>query len=101
MRIQDLTPTAIAANGNTDVELPADIGLRKDKVVVQIYITGTITIQLLGSLDGTHYVETLAASASGQLALVLATPYMRITASSTSGGTAKVYAYIPGPYTSS
>lgn len=86
------TLATVDANGNTDVELRLPNNYDRVNTLVQITITGTITIQLLGSLDGAAYSEILAASASSRVASVLVTPFMRITASSTSGGSAVIKA---------
>ena len=84
------TLATITADGSTDVEIDAEGYENHPEAILQIDITGTITIQVLGSLDDAAYVEILAASASDQLSAVALLPYYRFTASSTSGGSAVV-----------
>jgi hypothetical protein len=84
------TLATISADGNTDVEIPMKGYRYHPEAVLQIDITGTITIQVLGSLDGTSYVEMMGADTADRLQPIAAVPYLRFTATSTSGGTAVV-----------
>lgn len=84
------TLAEISSDGSTDVEIDTSGYEEHPEAVLQIDITGTITIQVLGSLDGVAFVEILAASASDQLSAVVLLPYYRFTASGTSGGDATV-----------
>lgn len=84
------TLATIDADGSTDVEIETSGYDKHPEGVLQIAITGTITIQVLGSLDDSSYVELLAASSDSQLAAVVLLPFYRFTASSTSGGSAVI-----------
>ena len=91
------TLATVSADGNTDVELRLPTNYDRVNTLVQITVTGTITIQLLGSLDGAAYSEILAAAGTSRVASVLVTPFMRITSSSTSGGSAVLKVLEGGP----
>lgn len=95
MKGKVITLATVDADGNTDVSVPTLGYGEHPEIMLQVAITGTITIQILGSLDGTTWVEMLAANASSQLAALAAVPFLRITASSTSGGSATVKAMVP------
>ena len=84
------TLATINTDGSTDVEIDTEGYENHPEAILQIDITGTITIQVLGSLDDVAYVEMLAASASDQLSAIILMPYYRFTASGTSGGSAVV-----------
>lgn len=91
------TLDTITEDGNTDVALPTDTYKRHPEAVIQINITDTITIQVLGSLDGVTFVEVLAASAADQLAAVAFLPFYRFTATGQTDGTAVVKIGLNGP----
>ena len=91
------TLATVSADGNTDVEVPSEGYNRHPEAIMQIDVTGTITIQILGSLDGTAFVEVLAANAADQLSAVVLLPFYRITASATSGGSAVIKLGLNGP----
>lgn len=84
------TLATITADGSTDVEIDTSGYESHPEAVMQVDITGTITIQILGSLDGVSFVELVAAAATDSLNAVVLLPYYRFTATSTSGGTAVV-----------
>jgi len=84
------TLATITADGSTDVEIDTSGYEEHPEAVLQVDITGTITIQILGSLDGTSFVELVAAAATDSLNAVILLPYYRFTATATSGGTAVV-----------
>ena len=84
------TLATISADGNTDLEIPASSYRYHPEAVLHIGITGTITIQVLGSIDGTTWVEIIAASASSALQSIAMLPHLRFTASGTAGGSAVI-----------
>jgi len=84
------TLATISADGSTDVEIDTSGYESHPEAVLQIDITGTITIQILGSLDGVSFVELVAAAATDSLNAVVLLPFYRFTASATSGGSAVV-----------
>jgi len=85
------TLTTLSADGSADIEVDtAGYGDGHPEAILQVNVTGTITIQVLGSLDDDVYVELLAANAADQLAAVVLLPFYRFTASGTSGGTAEI-----------
>lgn len=90
------TLATINTDTDTDVEIPVDGYKYNPEAILQIQITGTITIQVLGSLDGTNWVEVLAASAVDQLSAVALLPHWRFTSTGTSGGTAVIKMGING-----
>jgi hypothetical protein len=92
------TLATISADGSTDVEINTEGYEQHPEGLLQIDVTGTITIQVLGSLDGSCYVEILAALAdTDQLSAIALVPYLRFTASATSGGTAVIKLGRNGP----
>mgnify|MGYP001823630749 CR=1 FL=1 len=86
--MQVKTLGTINANGDNDFEIAINGYHHHPEAVVQVNITGTITIQVLGSLDGTAFVEMIAATTSDILQPIALVPFLRFTASSTSGGSA-------------
>jgi hypothetical protein len=82
----------IAADGNTDITLPPRLnGFGSGDVV----ISGTITIQLQGSNDGTNYANIGSANSSTTRNIAMFNGavvyrFIRMVASSTSSGTATV-----------
>lgn len=84
------TLATISADGSTDVEIDTSGYEDHPEAIMQIDVTGTITIQVLGSLDDSAYVEILAASGVDQLSAVVLLPFYRFTASGTSGGSAVI-----------
>ncbi len=73
---------AIVADTNTDFELPS--AYNHPEAFVQIEISGTFTVQVLGKLhaDAT-YVELIAAVTANTIQPVAYMPFLRVT---TSGG---------------
>ena len=93
------TIATVSADGSTDVAVDNQSAYKRHpEGILQVAITGTMTIQVLGSLDGTNYSEMIAASASGSITAIALVPFLRITASSTSGGTATILLGTSGPY---
>lgn len=84
------TLATVNSDGNTDVEVDTSGYVGHPEAVLQVDVTGTITVQILGSLDGSAFVEVLAASAADQLAAVVLLPHYRITVTGTSGGSAVI-----------
>lgn len=97
--MQVRTLATITTNTTVDTRVPMQGYRYNPEMVLQVGITGTITVQILGSLDGTTWVELLAASAVDQLSAVAAVPHVRIVTTGVSGGTAVVKAgTTPGRY---
>ncbi len=88
MQVEELG--TISTDTNTDFEIDVGGYVSHPEAVLQVNITGTITIQVLGSLDGNAYVEILEASSVDQLAAIAMVPFLRITSTGTSGGTAVI-----------
>ena len=88
--MQVRTLATITTDTTVDTRVPTQNYQRHPEMVLQVGITGTITVQILGSLDGTTWVEMLAASAASQLSAVALVPHVRIVTTGTSGGTAVV-----------
>jgi hypothetical protein len=88
MRVRTLA--TITTDTNTDVELPVTSYKYHAEAVLQINITGTITIQVLGSLDGVSYVEMMGADATDRLQPIAIVPHLRFTSTGTSGGSAVI-----------
>ena len=84
------TIATLSADGNSDVEIDTAGYGDHPEVILQVNITGTISIQVLGSLDGTTFVEMIATSTDDQLAAVAMMPFYRFTATGTSGGSAEI-----------
>jgi len=87
---------AVVADTNTDYELPATSYDVHAEAFLQVEISGTFTVQILGKLHAdASYVELVAAATANYIQPVALMPYIRIT---TSGGAstpiASVYAMI-------
>ena len=91
------TLATISTDTTTDVEIQTEGYDRHPEAILQVGITGTITIQVLGSLDDSNYVEILAASAADQLSAVVLLPFYRFVSTGTSGGSAVVKLGRTGP----
>lgn len=99
MQVKTLA-TITGANTTVDTRVPTHGYREHPEMVVQVGITGTITAQVLGSLDGVTWVEYLAASASSQLSAVAMVPHLRIVTTAQAGGTATLKVGTPpGRYT--
>ncbi len=83
------------ANGNYDVELaPAYRG--HPEAVVQIEITGTATVQILGRIDDDFtFQEVIAATTADALQPISFIPQIRATVSGYSSGNVIVKVLIP------
>ena len=74
---------AVVANTNTDIELPVGYDSQPE-AFIQIEISGTFTVQVLGRLSSdASYVELVAAVTANTIQPVTYMPYMRFT---TTGG---------------
>ncbi len=74
---------AVVADTNTDFELPPAYG-EHPEAFIQIEITSTFTVQILGKLHAdASYVELVAAVTVDTIQPVTYMPFMRVT---TSGG---------------
>jgi hypothetical protein len=73
--------SAIVADTNTDFEFPNAYGPHPE-AFVQIEISGTYTIQILGKLHpDASYVELVAAVTANTIQPVAYMPFMRVTSS--------------------
>lgn len=83
------------ANGNYDVELPPAYRGHPE-AVVQIEISGTATVQMLGAIeDDFSYVEVIAAVTANTLQPIAYIPKLRATVSGYSSGNVIVKVLIP------
>ena len=87
---------ATVADGNTDLELPPQSYDDHPEAFIQVEISGTFTVQILGKLHAdASYVELIAAATANAITPVTYMPFIRVT---TSGGAstpiASVYAMI-------
>jgi len=81
---------AVAANGNSDLILPVSYSGHPE-AIVQVEITGTATVQILGRIDGDFsFVEVVAASSVDALQPISYFPELRATVSGWSSGTVTV-----------
>lgn len=94
MQVIDIT-NLDNANGSYDLELsPAYRG--HPEAVIQIEISGTATVQILGSLDGDFTpVEVIAAVTVNTLQPIAYMPLLRATISGYSSGNVIVKVLIP------
>ena len=67
------------------------IGSQRENFSIQVYGTGTYTVVIEGSFDGTNFF-TLASKTASEIFSVLAVPYLRATTSGTSGASVNVWA---------
>jgi hypothetical protein len=75
---------AITANTNTDIELPPKAYDMHPEMFIQVEISGTFSVQVLGKLhESASYVELVAAASANYIQPVVYMPFIRIT---TSGG---------------
>ena len=73
---------AIVADTNTDYEMPAGSYDDQPEMFLQVEISGTFTIQILGKLHAdASYVELVAAATANYIQPVAYMPYIRITSS--------------------
>jgi hypothetical protein len=83
------------ANGNYDIELPPAYRGHPE-ALVQIEISGTATVQILGALDDDFsYVEVVAAVTANTLSPVAYVPKLRATVSGYASGDVIVKVLIP------
>jgi len=87
---------AIVADTNTDIQLPPKAYDHHPEAFLQIEISGTFTVQILGKLHAdASYVELVAAVTANTIQPVAYMPFIRVT---TSGGAStpicSVYAMI-------
>jgi len=74
---------AITADTNTDFELPSSY-VDHPEAFIQVEISGTFTVQILGRLhDDATYIELIAADTANYIQPVTYMPQIRVT---TSGG---------------
>ena len=77
---------AITADTDTDIALPAPPYDTHPEAFLQVEISGTFTVQILGKLhEDASYVELVAAATASYIQPVAYMPFIRIT---TSGGAA-------------
>lgn len=75
---------AVTADTNTDFELPVGSYDEQPEAFLQVEISGTFTVQILGKLHAdASYVELVAAATANYIQPVAYMPYLRVT---TSGG---------------
>ena len=75
---------AIVADTDTDIELPAGPYDEQPEAFIQVEISGTFTVQILGKLHAdASYVELVAAATANYIQPVAYMPFIRVT---TSGG---------------
>jgi len=75
---------AVVADTNTDYELP--VAYDHPEAFIQVEISGTFTVQILGKLHASaSYVELVAAATANYIQPVAYMPFIRVT---TSGGAA-------------
>lgn len=84
--------SAVSTNGSqTAVTVPTHFRRQQPQRAVQAIISGTITVAVEGSMDGTNWVSLWSTASSGAT-LVALMPYMRVTTSGASGSpSATVY----------
>lgn len=74
---------AIVADTNTDFEFPAQSYNEHPEMLLQIEISGTFTVQVLGKLhDDASYVELVAAVTANTIQPTVYMPFIRVTTSS-------------------
>jgi hypothetical protein len=75
---------AVVADTNTDIELPPQSYDDNPEAFIQVEISGTFTVQILGKLHAdASYVELVAAATLNYIQPVAYMPFLRVT---TSGG---------------
>ena len=78
--------SAVVADTDTDVELPSGSYDIHPEAFLQVQISGTFTVQVLGKLHAdAAYVELVAATTANYIQPVAYMPFLRFT---TSGGAA-------------
>lgn len=85
MRLVTLMNAVTETGTGTPVQCILEKGV-PNNTVAQAIVSGTATVVLQGSLDGTNWyqIASYTASGGGQVAVA---PYMRANCTSTSGGT--------------
>lgn len=87
---------AVTADTNTDYELPPRAYDMHPEMLLQVEISGTFSVQILGKLhEDASYVELVAAASANYIQPTVYMPFLRVT---TSGGAStpicSVYAMI-------
>lgn len=67
------------------------LGSQRENYTVQVYGTGTFTVVVEGSFDGTNFF-TMASKTASEIFSVLAVPFLRATTSGTAGASVNVWA---------
>ena len=77
---------AITTDTNTDYEFPSRAYDEHPEMLLQVEISGTFTVQILGKLhEDASYVELVAAATANYIQPTVYMPFIRVT---TSGGAA-------------
>ncbi len=66
------------------------LGSQRESFVVQVYATGTFTVIIEGSFDGTNFF-TLDTMTASEIATIPAVLYLRATTSGTAGASVNVW----------
>lgn len=75
--------SAITADTNTDFDLPVDSYDEHAEAFLQVEISGTFTVQILGKLHAdASYVELVAAATANYIQPIAFMPFIRVTTSS-------------------
>ena len=81
MQVQKIV-SAVTTDTNTDVELPSGSYDIHPEAFLQVEISGTFTVQVLGKLHAdAAYVELVAAATANYIQPVAYMPYLRFTSS--------------------
>jgi len=87
---------AVVTDTNTDIRLPPQTYDDNPEAFIQVEISGTFTVQILGKLHAdASYVELVAAATANYIQPITYMPFIRVTTSSgSSTPIASVYVMI-------
>lgn len=79
-----------AVSTNTSSAVQTVLGSQRENYVVQLVLTGTASVAIEGSFNGTsfHTLNTLTAS---DVVTVISVPYLRATTSGTAGASVTIF----------
>ena len=89
MRVVTLVSGATTTGAKTAVNV---VGTLRENYSVHLYGTGTFSIDIEGSFDGTNWNDLATAKTASEIFQVIAMPYMRVQCNTMTGANVSVKA---------